>query len=126
MHLKLYFDSTRNILSVPANQGFSEVLDILKKLKKERKVVSEIVDTKNFSKENLWDVYSQAMVPSVFKKFKLRQIFGSRRRSASFFGREVPALLVFEKTEDQPEDVYPHEEMGRIITIKDFLERFLR
>jgi len=125
MHLKLYFDSTRNILSVPANRGFSEVLEILRKLKKEKKVIFDIVDTKKFSKENLWDVYSQAMIPSVFKKFKVRQIFGSRRRSASFFAREVPALLVFEKTENQPEDVYPHEEMGRIITIKDFLERLL-
>jgi len=125
MFLKLYFDSSRDILSSDGNKGFSEVFRLLKRLKKEKKIAFEVIDTKGFSKEYLLDTYSKAIIPSVLNKFKIRQIFGSRRRSGSFFGKEVPALLVYKEEENQPEDVYPHEVKGRIIPIKDFLEGFV-
>jgi hypothetical protein len=63
--------------------------------------------------------------PSVIKKFGIRRVFGSRRRSGWLFGREVPALLVYEEEGEDPVDVYPHDELGIIKTTKQYLENML-
>ena len=38
--------------------------------------------------------YIEAIAPSVLKKYRVRQVFGSRQRAGWPFGREVPALVV--------------------------------
>ena len=62
---------------------------------------------------------------NVPRKFGIRRVFGTRRRSGCFFGREVPALLVYEDSGSHPIDVYPQQRLGRTITINEFLKGFL-
>ncbi len=43
------------------------------------------------------------------------------------FGRAIPALLCYEKANDRvPSEVFPREEEGRLITVNEALERFLK
>jgi len=124
INLKLYYSSAYKPLESPANRGFNKVdklwNGIPKNIKKEK------IDTKDMDSEDLYKIYSNSCYPSVFtKKYRLRQVFGSRKKSGCFFTRGVPALLVYEDIE-YPVDVYPHEEKGgKIVTIKDFLEKLI-
>ncbi|MCS6936973.1 MAG: hypothetical protein RMJ96_03495 [Candidatus Bipolaricaulota bacterium] len=68
--------------------------------------------------------YMKAVMPAVLRKYRVRQVFGSKRHPGRFFGKEVPALVVYEN--GHPRDIYPHEENGQVISIKAFLESFLR
>jgi hypothetical protein len=53
----------------------------------------------------------QATAASVWRHQAIRQTFGSRGRGGlPFFGRQVPALLVYEGEETIPVAVYPHSE----------------
>lgn len=79
------------------------------------------VDTSKLAIEELSQAYFKAVVPSVHKKFRIRKVFGTRKNSGCFFGKQVPALLVFED-KTYPEDVYPHEEHGRVIEIEEYLK----
>ncbi len=45
--------------------------------------------------------YIEAIAPSVLKKYRVRQVYGSRRRAGWPFGREVPALAVVGRRESQ-------------------------
>jgi len=123
--LMLYFSSEHKPLEDPANRGLGEVDKLWKKLPKNIK--KEKIDTRDMNEEELGKIYSKSCYPSVYtKKYKIRQVFGSRKKSASFFCRGVPALLVYEDIE-YPVDVYPHEEKGgKIITIKEFLEKLTK
>jgi hypothetical protein len=98
-----------------------EILTLLER----RGINCERIDTSKLSEEDLYKAYLKAWTPSVFKKLGIRRIFGTRRRSGCFFGKGVAALLVYDEDEDQPVDVYPHEELGRTITIKEFLEELV-
>jgi hypothetical protein len=49
----------------------------------------------------------------------VKRVFGTNKYAGSRFGRGVPALVVLE--DGRPVDVYPHEEEGRIVTIKDYV-----
>ena len=124
MELKLFRSRKYDPIPVPCNEGFSEAMNLLWILK-QHGIASEIIDTEPMSEEGLYNEYMSAVVPSVHKKFKLRQIFGSRRRSGYLFGLEVPALIVYEEGQQHPIDVYPHEEQGRVITIREYLEDLL-
>jgi len=46
----------------------------------EKGIPYEMVDTNRLSEEEIQTAYIDACMPSVYKKFKLRQVFGSRRR----------------------------------------------
>ena len=121
MILKLYHSTKHPPLDVPPNKSVNEVLNLLGLLQK-KGVSNEIIDTDSLSEEEIQKVYLAAVVPSVFKKFGIRRVFGSRRRSGWLFGREVPALLVYEEGEQYPADVYPRDEgRGRVKTIREFL-----
>ncbi len=124
MLLKLYYNPDEQVLSVPANKGFSEVPGLLTSLK-EKGIECEEIDTNVMSPGEIYKVYTEACTPSIVKGrmgYRVRQIFGSRRQSGAFFGKGVPALLVYEEEGQLPVDVYPHEELGRLITIKEFLQ----
>jgi len=69
--------------------------------------------------------YFDAVGPSVLKKYRIRQVFGSRRNSGWLFGKGVPALIVVDPGKQYPEDVYPRKEGGQIVTINDFLKSLL-
>ena len=94
-------------------------------LEKSASIKSQRVDTAKLSDEELYEVYMQAVIPSVRKKFGIRRVFGSRKRSGYLFGKGVPALLVYDHEGEYPVDVYPHKEVGRIITIEEFLQELL-
>jgi len=122
MKLRLYWSTQHKSITVPSNKRFGEVVKLLEQLKK-RGIGSEIIDTDSLSEDEINIAYQGAVVPSVNKKFGIRRVFGSRRRSGCLFGREVPALLVYEEGEQYPYDVYPHEVgQGRIITIYEYLQ----
>lgn len=125
MKLKLYYSTEHQPLEDVANQGFGEAIELLTALEQQG-VHSERVDTSQLSDEEIYEAYAKACVPSVFKKFGIRRVFGTRRRSGCFFGRDVPALLVYGGDGDHPADVYPHEELGRTVTIKEFLEGLVK
>lgn len=123
--LILYYSSGHKPIENPANRGFNEVEELWKKLPEN--INKEKIDTKDMDEEELGNIYSKAWYPSVFtKKYKIRQVFGSRKKSGCFFAKGVPALFVYEDIE-YPIDVYPHEEKGgKIVTIKEFLEKLTK
>ena len=42
--------------------------------------------------------------------------------SGVFFGREQPALLVYQNGSEEPYDIFPHMTKGRMVSIDQFLE----
>jgi hypothetical protein len=124
VRLRLYYargSETDN----PANRGLADALELLPAVEAQD-ISVEIVDTKKISREELREAYFKACQPAVFKHFGIRLVFGSRRRGGGpFFGKEVPALLVYYEEEGSvyPSEVYPHQKPGGgpLVTIKDFL-----
>lgn len=92
-------------------------IDALEKLG----VPCERIDTAKMTEDEVTSAYFEATFPSVYKKYRIRQIFGSRRSSGWLFGKQVPALLVFGDGDKYPTDVYPHEEMGKEVTIEEYM-----
>ena len=143
----LFYDSTVVPLPDDRSRGFSEALKLATLLEKKHRCV--LVDTSELSPEELHQAYAKAVGTSVYKKYRIRQVFGSRRRSGWLFGKHVPALFVYERNfptvvaekpgievlfkqattrvelgQNIPDDVYPRDEGGMIVTIGDFLEQF--
>lgn len=116
-----------SVLDKPENQGFrlEEIRALLEQLEAGG-VQLELVETSALSDENLMKAYLEAIVPSVYKKYRIRQVFGSKRHPGCLFGKGVPALVVYERGDHLPTDVYPHEEGGRMVTIREFLESMLQ
>jgi len=81
----------------------------------------ERIDTSNMTDEEIQHIYIEAIQPSVYNKYRIRQIFGSRRHSGWLFGKHVPALLVYDEGGRYPTDVYPHEKDSEEVTIEGFL-----
>lgn len=125
MHLRYYYSSTDEPLDSPVNEGIGEVSDLLTDAKGER-LHCERIDTSKLSEEDRMRAYFDAVGPSVLKKYKIRQVFGSRRNSGWLFGKGVPALIVMDSSNQYPEDVYPRNEVGRIVTVSEFLKDILR
>jgi hypothetical protein len=125
MRYRLFFDpNTAIIFDVPHNKGVHEALAWAGELQKAG-LPLEVVNTARMTIKGLEQAYIESVVPSVYRKYRIRRIFGTNRRSGSFFGRQVPALLVTDPTHETPGDVYPHEDSsGRIVTISDFLKQF--
>ena len=125
MKLRLYLNTNeKSFLSNRANQGFDQAVELLAFLK-DKGFDYKRIDTSQLSDKDIQETYMDAIYPSVRQKFGIRRIFGSRRRSGCFFGKGVPALFVYEDDSGYPTDVYPHEELGRVITIKEFLETLI-
>lgn len=122
--LRLYYNSAQEPLQTPANEGIAIAFALLND--GERKGIKcEWIDTSKMTEEDRMRAYFDAVGPSVIKKYKIRQVFGSRRNSGWLFGKHVPALLVIDPEKQSPEDVYPRDEGGRIVTIKEFLQNKL-
>jgi hypothetical protein len=104
----------------PQNKGVRDVLEHIDEYA-EKRVPIQRRNTAKMSATDLESAYIRAITPSVYRKYRVRRIFGSNRQAGLFFGRGVPALLVSDPSQKTPGDVYPHEEGGRIVTIHDFL-----
>ncbi len=115
MRLELYYDKLKS--------NMEEVSRLRKKLQdisRKRNVKLKIIDISNMPKDEVFKIYESAWGPSIYKKYKIRRVFGSHRQSGIFFG-EKPALLVYESDGKHPTDVYPHDIHGKVITIENFL-----
>jgi hypothetical protein len=106
--------------TLPQNKGVREVLEHIDEFRKEG-VSIEKRNTSKMSATDLEHAYIRAILPSVYRKYRVRRIFGSNRQAGLFFGRGVPALLISDPTHKTPGNVYPHDQAGRIVTIHDFL-----
>jgi len=127
MRLALYYSSLDTPLDLPANQGFDldQILRLLNSLRS-KGVGYETIDSVAVTKEQISEAYLNAMVPSVYKKYRVRKVFGTRRRSGWLFGKGVPSLLVYEEGGKYPTEVFPREEQnGKMVTIRDYLENLL-
>ena len=125
MKLVLYHNTTTQPFDDPRNGGFAHVLDLLKQLEK-RSIKCEVIDTSQLTDAQVGEAYIHSVVgPTQLKKYRVRQIFGSARHSGWLFGKQVPALVVYLSGSQVPEDVYPHEEQGRTVTIEQYLQALL-
>jgi len=93
-------------------------------------VKSELLDTKDMPEEALERWREEATAAAVWRHQRIRQVFGSRQQGGlPYFGKQVPALLVYEEGESVPVAVYPHsEKRGQKhtdLSIEGFLEEFV-
>jgi len=126
MLLKLYYAEETTTETV-ANRGFqlNEIRVLMEQLEACGTRV-ELIDTSSLPDEELYSAYGQAIIPAVHRHYPIRKIFGSKKRSGWLFGKSVPALLVYNNENHHPTDVYPHQDGGRIITIREFLESLMK
>ena len=108
----------------PQNKGIRDVLEHIDDFRIGG-VSIEKRDTAKMSATELEHAYIRAILPSVYRKYRVRRIFGSNRQAGLLFGRAVPALLISDPTHKTPGDVYPHEQAGRIVTIHEFLTELI-
>ena len=97
---------------------------------KERGIDYEVIHTATITEDELDNWRDKAYLPSVRWKLRIRQVFGSRSRGGlPYFGKQVPALLVYEEDNERPNAVYPHQktyEHKRVdVSIEDILDRLL-
>ena len=135
----LFYDSATDPVPDKRNAGFAEALRNATLL--ERGSLCTVVDVSEYSPNELQEAFMEAVAVSVLKKYRIRQVVGSRRHSGWLFGKQVPALFVYERSSPRvvvqpggskkvilghgyPDDVYPHDAGGIMVTIGDQLERF--
>ena len=117
----IYFsssDSDRKPFSGERNEGIEAVPGLLRQFR-EMCLEVEFVDVSNLTDNDRFKAYMRVIWPAVHKHYEIKKMFGTNRRSACWFGAEVPALLVIDA--DPVGDTYPHRKGNRITTIHDFL-----
>ena len=113
-------------LVVPWNADVEAIRAQLIELKA-RGVEFQIHNLNQMPRAGLEHWKNEAYAASMYHHQQIRQHFGARSEGERLpnFGKEVPALLVYDKEERVPIAVYPHSE-GRGPTQKDFsIEAFL-
>ncbi|SRR6266446_6324022 len=126
LKFELFYDPDLSIIfdTHPQNKGVRSVLEHIDDFRKKGAPI-EKRNTAKMSATDLEHAYIRATVPSVYRKYRVRRIFGTNRQAGLFFGRHVPALLISDPTNKTPGDVYPHDEAGRIVTIHDCLTQLI-
>jgi len=125
MRLELIMDST---IEPFERYGFSQ-REVLEKLKivKDMGVEVSLIDVAGWTRDMLYELYMKATRIAIkrgYQGYRIRRVFGSARDSGKYFGREVPALFVYDDS-GRLIDVYPHEEGGRVIGISEFLDHLI-
>ncbi len=115
-------DAARKPFSHKCNEGIEDLPELLRQLKAAGYNV-EFVDITALTEKERTDSYARVTQPAVYKHYEVRKILGTNRRSACWFGAEVPALFVIGT--DSVGDTYPHRKGDRISTIHDFLMELL-
>ena len=116
----LYYSAEEVLRDLPSNTGIETAVARAEELRRHG-IPVEVMDTDEMEPGELQDRYIEAIGPSVVKKYRVRQVFGSRRRAGWLFGRGVPALVVVGST-GTVKDIYPHERAGKLVTISDFFD----
>ena len=122
--LKYYFSSDDEPFETPTNDGLEGVSALLDTLHEQGVPVDQI-DVAKLTERERADAYLDAVKVSVLKKYKIRQVFGSRRLSGTLFGKQVPALILGNLASGHPEAVYPHQEPGEVMPIAVFLRAYI-
>jgi hypothetical protein len=122
--LKFYYSTGTDPSLIPTNEGVADVTKLLEELGM-LGVPVEMVDVAELTEKERTDAYLDAVGVSVIKKYRIRQVFGSRRISGTSFGKNVPALIIRNLENGKPEEVYPKQEPGRIVPIAAFLRAYL-
>ena len=120
MKYLLYHAPAAVLKELACNAGIDIALARAEELRR-RGIPVELVDTSGMGPGELQGRYIEAIGASVVKKYRVRQVFGSRRRAGWLFGRGVPGLVVVGPS-GTVEDLYPHEGAGKLVTISDFFE----
>lgn len=114
---RLYYRSAEEKAEGPPGKD----ADLVGRAIKEAGVEYRAVDVSELSREELEEAYARlAVTPSVRNGYRIKHIFGTNKYPGSKFGKDVPALVILEN--GKPQDVYPHEEGGRLVTIKDYVD----
>lgn len=123
IHLEFYYSSVEFKLF----EQYGDVNRILQLIKEVENagIPCRIVDTKDMTDDERSNVYLTSCVPAVKNKYPIRQVFGSKKYSGTFFGTKVPALLIYGGGR-YPEHVFPHKEKGQLVTIEMFLETLIK
>ncbi len=74
------------------------------------------IETADMTEAGLTKAYTDALLPSVFHKYRIRTVFGTNRNSGCFFGKEQPTLL-----SGDIRGIYPDEREGKKVLIETFL-----
>lgn len=125
-HLVLIAPSDRTTIDTenPANAGYddTEIGALLRRAEANGASV-EIVDSDGLSEADREGRYFTAGVRAAALRLRLSSYFEKGRASGvSGFGREVPALLVYDTPGGTLVDVYPHSRSGGLLnTIAAFL-----
>jgi len=86
----------------------------------------ELLDTNDMLEQDLNRWHDEATAAAVWRHQEIRQAFGSRKEGGlPYFGKQVPALLVYEEGEEIPVAVYPHREKRDRTYIDFTIEGFL-
>ncbi len=112
----LYCNRSAILKEDRCNSGIDEALKRAENFKSKVRVV----DAAQMTEDGRYAVYVRATTPAMKNHNPIRQVFGSRKHSASMFGLGVPALLVQTQL-GEVLDVFPHKESQRIVTINEFL-----
>lgn len=127
MHLKLICsmrEPAAGVIDDPANEGFelSSILDLLHRTETCGHSIA-VVAVETLSAEERHSLYFDAVAATqrAGARYRIREVFGSRRRGGGpFFGSGIPALLAEE--EGSTVDVYPHQDARTTVTIRNYLE----
>src|SRR5713101_2588691 len=111
MKYLLYHAPAAVLRELACNAGIELALARAEELRR-RGIPVELVDTSGMGPGELQGRYIEAIGASVVKKYRVRQVFGSRRRAGWLFGRGVPGLVVVGPS-GTVEDLYPHERAGK-------------
>ena len=110
----------------PWSVDVQRMKDYLARLGK-KGLTCESIDTKDMSEEELKRWREKAQSVAMRYKQQMSQHFGSRRRGGfPYFGKQVPALLVYEEGKKVATAVYPHSEKRGQKRIDYSIEDFLK
>jgi hypothetical protein len=116
----LYYSPAATLFGLECNSGIDSVMKNRDSLSR---LGIDVVDATNMDNHGRQTEYMRAVTASVVRKYRIRQVFGSRRNAGFNFGRGVPALLVHGVSNTMPRDVYAHIASGRVVTIQEFLSQ---
>src|SRR5260370_907091 len=126
LNMKLtYFyssDVTRKPFSHNCNQGIQAVPTLLRQLEAEGYDV-EFAATTALTEKERFESCAGVALPAIYKRYEVRKVLGTNRRSACWFGAEVPALHV--TGADSVGDTYPNRKGSRTATVHGFLTQLL-
>src|SRR5713101_9855933 len=101
-------------LQDPRNAGFQSVSACRSELTSVG--LFDQIDTTAMTDQERFDLYLNSLWPSQVRHYRLRGVFGTNKYPGVFFGKQIPALVVFDDT-GLPLDVFPHDEGGKYVTI---------